>query len=459
VLNQNPGPRADNNERRNTMAKYNLVSYNTATPNQKSPFSDLVSNLQLFNKAYDGKDKDKLLHKLPFWSDNSNYNSYPTIDDVIKNFNPKTSLDQTFVCRVRDDQIWSSDFTLGGFDRATQTNDKSCRNNLNTKKYGEDRVKGFNDDDSGTLNAYIRYQVKKDGTIDLICVKNMGNHRFWMKKLAAAGGPTEHLMKIRFHEGMPALAKFDLFGVVETSNPLKQAKMITIEAAAHHADAGDRNTQVEGQKFYSGLTAKIPAYVDCFDFLLANKINYKGIMQVKGVKDCENWPEISSITGLNLGKGNGSFKTYGTDNVLKSIAVARRIAMEITKEPIIMNSSIKCFGGMYKSLTELHDGITKSLFSKEQLSDFFYDFFKENNRKSKFRRNSIKLKMLTQSGSVKDFNYVSANMFWRDGAIVEYFRDMTDRDNGFTTSHKCMVHFLNNIHPLIRPQATVICTV
>ena len=114
---------------------------------------------------------------------------------------------------------------------------------------------------------------------------------------------------------------------------------------------------------------------------------------------------------------------------------------------------------MYKSLTELHDGITKSLFSKEQLSDFFYDFFKENNRKSKFRRNSIKLKMLTQSGSVKDFNYVSANMFWRDGAIVEYFRDMRDRDNGFTASHKCMVHFLNNINPLIRTQATAICTV
>ena len=197
MLNQNPGPRADNNERRNTMAKYNLVSYNTATPNQKSPFSDLVSNLQLFNKAYDGKDKDKLLHKLPFWSDNSNYNSYPTIDDVIKNFNPKTSLDQTFVCRVRDDQIWSSDFTLGGFDRATQTNDKSCRNNLNTKKYGEDKVKGFNDDDSGTLNAYIRYQVKKDGTIVVVTFHSLEDKivKYFFKSLSENKSVSRYMPK------------------------------------------------------------------------------------------------------------------------------------------------------------------------------------------------------------------------------------------------------------------------
>jgi len=441
------------------MAKYNLVTYNKAKPNQKSPFPDLVSNLKLFNKAYDGKDEEKLLHKLPLWSDNSSYSSYSTLDEVIAKFNPKNSLNQTFVCRVRDDQIWSSDFTLGGFDRATQTNDKSCRNNLNTKRYNKDEVKGFNDDDSGTLNAYIRYQVKKDGTIDLICVKNMGNHRFWMKKLAAAGGPTEHLMKIRFHEGTPSLAKFDLFGDVETGKLLTKGEMIAIEAAAHHADAGDRNTQVEGQKFYSGLRAQIPAYVECFDFLKANEINYKGIMQVQNVKDCEDWPEISSITGMNIGIGNGIFKSYGMDNVLQSIKVARKIAIEVTKEPIIMNSSIKCFGGMYKSLTELHDGGTKALFNKEQLSQFFYDFFLENNTKSKFRRKPITLKMLTQSGSVKDFNYVSANMFWKDGAIVEYFRDMMDRDNGFTTSHKCMAHFLNNIHPLIRQQATAICNV
>ena len=441
------------------MAKYNLVSYNTATPNQKAPFSDLVSNLQLFNKAYDGKDEDKILHNLPFWSDNSNYNSYPTLDEIIAKFNPKNSLDQTFVCRVKDNQIWSSDFTLGGFDRATETNDKSCRSNLNTKRYNEDKVKGFNDDDSGTLNAYIRYKVRKDGTIDLILVKNMGNHRFWMKKLASRGTSTEHLMKIRFHEGTPSLAKFDLFGDVETGKLLTKAEMITIEAAAHHADAGDRNTQVEGQKFYSGLRAQIPAYVECFDFLKANEINYKGIMQVQNVKNCEDWPEISSVTGMNIGIGNGMFKAYGMDNVLQSIQVARRIAMGVTGEKVIMNSSIKCFGGMYKSLTECHDGGTR-LFEKGQLTNFFYEFFEYHNPiNSKFKRNKLMLANLNQTGTVKDFNYVSANMFWRDGAIVEYFCSINKRQNGFTTSHKCMVHFLNKINVLIRPQATQLCTV
>ena len=92
---------------------------------------------------------------------------------------------------------------------------------------------------------YIRYDIDEFGNIKVYCVKNMGNHRFWMKKLANRGASCEYLMKVKFHEG-----------IVDTA--LTQEDFIRIEAAAHHADAGDRNTQVEGQKFASGLAAKIP---------------------------------------------------------------------------------------------------------------------------------------------------------------------------------------------------------
>ena len=86
--------------------------------------------------------------------------------------------------------------------------------------------------------------------------------------------------------------------------------------------------------------------------------------------------------------------------------------MGVTGEKVIMNSSIKCFGGMYKSLTECHDGGTR-LFEKNQLTNFFYEFFEYHNPiNSKFKRNKLMLANLNQTGTVKDFNYVSANMFW-----------------------------------------------
>jgi len=71
-----------------------------------------------------------------------------------------------------------------------------------------------------------------------------------------------------------------------------------------------------------------------------------------------------------------------------------------------------------------------------------------------FRRTKLKLNDLSQTGGVKDFNYICITKFWRDGAIVEFFTTKRRRTNGFTTNHPCMKHFLNQVTPLLRKEAT-----
>ena len=160
------------------MQNFSIVRYDSKDTNHKPYFKDLMSNLEYFNSEYD----NNALLELPNWRDNSNYSSYPSLQTIIENFDPEDDKGKSFVCRVQDDEIWSSDSSLGGFDRAYQTKDKSCRSNLNSTTYGESEPKGFNDDDAGILNAYIRYDIDEFGNIKVYCVKNMGNHRFWMKK-------------------------------------------------------------------------------------------------------------------------------------------------------------------------------------------------------------------------------------------------------------------------------------
>jgi len=427
------------------MQNFSIVRYDSKSTNHNPYFKDLMSNLEYFNSEYD----HNTLLELPIWKDNSNYLSYPSLQTIIENFNLENDKGKSFVCRVQDNEIWSSDSSLGGFDRAYQTKDKSCRSNLNRTTYGESEPKGFNDDDAGILNAYIRYGIDKSGNINFYCVKNMGNHRFWMKKLANRGAPCEYLMKVKFHEGI-------------SDSALTQEDFIRIEAAAHHADAGDRNTQVEGQKFMSGLAAKVPEMVYCFDFLTENQLNYKDIMKIKGVENSEDWLSISSINGFNAGEGNGKFKEYNLVNVKAAIDVAKKIAKEITHEPVILSSAITCIASMFKSFTENHDGAT-ALFTKEALGKFFYDFYQFSNANSKFKKRTLKLSHLAQTGGVKDFNYINASVFWRDGAIVEYFKQevplknppkgQKDRTYSFSPEHKCVKHFLKQIEPIIRQQA------
>jgi len=415
------------------MSNTNIVSFNS---NHKTHFTDLVSNLKLFNNQYN----ETRLNDLPVWIDNSDYSNYPTFEEIVENFDPKRDNGKTFVCRVKDIQFWTSDSTLGGYDRGTKTSDQKCRDNLNQKLHGSDKPKGFNDDDAGTLNAYVRYHIDKNGVLHLYLVKNMGNHRFWMKKLANRGDSVELLVKIKFHK---------------IEDNLKQSDFIRIESDAHHSDAGDRQSQNEGQKFHSGFRAEREELVDCFNFLYNNELNYQGIMELEKKENANTWPSLSSIMGFSNGGGNGIFKKYGEINVTAAVGVAKKIAKEVTKETTIPNSAIWCFASMFKSLTEPQGTKgTPPLFNKEELSEFFYEYFKDQNIESMFRRTKLKLNDLSQTGGVKDFNYICITKFWRDGAIVEFFTTKRRRTNGFTTNHPCMKHFLNQVTPLLRKEAT-----
>ena len=69
-----------------------IVSYDSK---HKPHFTDLLSNLNLFKQKYDEAD----LKKLPKWKDNSDYSNYPSIEEVVANFNPETDNNKTFVVK------------------------------------------------------------------------------------------------------------------------------------------------------------------------------------------------------------------------------------------------------------------------------------------------------------------------------------------------------------------------
>jgi hypothetical protein len=418
------------------MKNYEIVnSDNFNQSNFTENFSDLINNNNYFNSTYD----EAKLICLDNYKDNSDYSSYPSLEDIIKNYDHTTDKDKTFVCTVEDKQIWTSDFSKGGYDRLTKVSDQTCRENLNQKIYGSDEPKGFDDNDAGTLNGVLRYLKDETGKIFLVLVKNMGNHRFWMKKLANRGKKINLLFKIKFHDLDKNLNKDDF---------------ITIESDAHHSDADDRQSQNETQKFMSGFRAKRKELVDCFNYLKTVELEYEGIMQLEKVENANNWPSLTSIMGFNKGQGNGIFKKFGDTNVNAAIGTAKEI-VKITKENLIHNSAIWCLASMFKSLTEIYgDSKTSySLFTKKELRDFFIEYFKENNRQSKFRRKSLTLSDLVQTQGIKDYNFINCDVFWRDGAIVQYFLQLKDRKTGFTYNHPCMQHLLGQITPILRKTA------
>jgi hypothetical protein len=183
-------------------------------------------------------------------------------------------------------------------------------------------------------------------------------------------------------------------------------------------------------------------------------------MQLEKISNSKKWPSLTSIMGFNQGIGNGIFKKYKDINVLAAIGVAKSVA-KITKETIIPNSSIWCLASMFDSLTENKgtSPTSSALFNKDQLRKFFIAFFRENNKTSPFRRNKLKLADLVQSQGVKDYNFINCDIFWKDGAIVEYLTHIKDRQNGFTHNHPSMQHLLNQITPILRKTATSMVTV
>lgn len=399
---------------------------------------DLSSNLNLFKESYD----EAAILALPKYGDNSDYSAYKSFEQIVKDYNPITDVEKSFVCRVKDSYVFSSDSKKGGYDRCSQVSDKKCRDNLNQTRPNSSEVKGFDDNDAGILNAMVRYYKKYDGTTVVILVKNMGNHRFWMKKIANPNGECELLMKVKFHAGMHDMNK-----------NLTIPQQMEIEADAHHSDAGDRQSQNEKQKLHSGYISGRPEFVFCINFLKKNKINYDGIMQQLNEPGSDKWPIISSVMGLNKGDGNGIFKEYGDSNVVSAITAMKKVN-EHTGDSILPNTPLWCFALMFKTLTEPH-GTKDPLWTKEDLTKFFVEFYKAHG-KSVFRSSQLKLSDLAQSVGVKSYAYICAETFWKGGAIREYYRGQVkgnDNYTHFTQNHPALQNmFINKSDSLIRKQ-------
>ena len=390
-------------------------------------FTDLVNNYQIFHDVYDTHEK---LLGLPNWKDHSSngyYDNYEHIDELLSKDLTDEDLERSYTVRIPISYIFSSEESLGGFDRPLWTStkgDKQCRENLNTPN-GDGTPKGYRPEDAQVLAAYLRpcgnnkYQV----------VKFLGNNRTWMKLLSNRGKDSEVLVNIKFH---------------------KESKLVDYiqkESESHSTDAGDRSGQNEQQKFVSSYRAGRPFAKFCFDFLKEHELEYKDIMEIEGVRNKnEEWLRLSSLQGIKEGKSNGYFKTYGELNTIEAIKLVKRIA-KLTKEKIVGSTPIACFAQMFSIFTVYGKlpNSQKPIYSKKEFADFVYDLFVEKNKNfagSKFgAQDNFNLSNLTVSGGVKDVTYINAMTFWP--YIIGYWKNLRGSSTGFSFESYAVEKFVD----------------
>lgn len=402
------------------MSLSQLVSYDTSTKKITSEIPpDCISNLQWFiNK---NNDNPMVLNNLrseygDTWIDNSDYSNYPTIEEIIQNYDPIQYKNKSFVCRVDMKYVFTSDKSVRGYDRLSEINHHQCVNSLN-----ENDKLGFDDNKADTLNGHLRPYKGK-----WVLVKNKGNHRMYMKLLSRFGESSEVLMKIRFHEeGLP------------------NDSYVTLEAEPQHADARDRAGQNEKQKFHSGFRGNRSDLKYAYEFLKKNKLNFDNIMTLEGETGADKWASLSSLSKLNQGEGNGLFRNPGFPHITNAISILKKVAKEHTYEDVIQTSAIEGLGRMYRYLTEDvvgQDGRTLSApLTKKQLDNFFLSVFKYRNQVSSHSmyedRNKLKIKDLAKSGGFKDISAICIKAFWRD-LYKFYITECKDGNNygiGFAT--------------------------
>ena len=382
---------------------------------QSPLYSDLVNNKQLFDDCFDESELSKLSYK-----DNSDYSHYQHIDDFLQQDFSDDDLDKSYVIQVPIDYIWSSEKTKGGFDRSKWANQNKDQNisNLNTPN-GGGNPKGYNEADAGILAGVLRPGPIIDGSCDWQLVKYIGNNRIVKKLIANNGKITNVLMSVRFHE-----------------RGLSREEYIRVEAERHTTDAGDRSGQNESQKFASAYRSGRKSAVECFNFLKNEKLNYDNIMQIENVEGAEDFLNITSLSGLKEGVGNGFFKRFGESNVLAAIGTVRQVA-KVTGETHIGMSPIECLSIMFQCFTEhgKSEFATTMMFTKEELQEFFVSYFtRQNDTSDMFSGNGNKsqflLKHLNANGSIKCMVYIGATKFWP--ALPNYWMRIRDTDTSFS---------------------------
>jgi hypothetical protein len=380
---------------------------------KETTFPDLVNNFDLFHQYF--SDKREKLKSLPSWNDDRNYSNIQHIDDLFASLD-KSNIDSTLEYEVRVPISYI--FSSPTYDRTREcfkpNGIKICIDHLNKEMNGTHL--GFNSEAAGNCAAYIRYDKK---TKTFIIVKHRGNHRVNMALLVTKGDDTEIKMTVKFH---PIDRSYE--------------EMIQIESMGHYIDAQENKGQTEADKFKSGVCANDPNQMKAFRFLMDNQINYKGIMQQMNVDGCDDWISLTSLTGLTSGEGNGIFKHYGEVNVVHALETIKNVA-KITGETEVSSTALHCISQMYYCLTEFgkKDESNRPLFSKEELNQFFCDWFDDKNRVQSWRKGKVSYPIfglceLTQSGSVKNYAYIYVKTFWPD--IVTYWKEaIRNSRNGF----------------------------
>jgi len=384
---------------------------------QSPLYSDLVNNKQLFDDSFEESELYKFNYK-----DNSNYSHYEHIDDFLQKDFDDDDLERSYVIQVPIDYIWSSEKSKGGFDRTKWANENKNQNisNLNTLE-DDGTAKGYNESDANILSGMFRPGINIGGSCDWQLVKYIGNNRIIKKLIANNGEITNVLMSVRFHE-----------------QGLSKEEYIQIEAERHSTDAGDRSGQNENQKFASLYRSKRKDAVECFNFLKNEKLNYDGIMQIENVEGANDFLNLTSISGLKEGVGNGFFKKFGESNVRAAIGTVRKVA-KVTGETHIGMSPIECLSTMFQCFTEYgkKENAVQMMFTKEELQNFFVAYFtKMNDKSDMFSGNGNKsqflLKHLNANGSIKCMVYIGATNFWP--ALPNYWQRIRDTENSFSDS-------------------------
>jgi hypothetical protein len=358
-------------------------------------YPDLVNNEYLFNSYYSSKKIDVT----QTWSDDSDYSFYPHIDDIIDELVENPTKYKDITVRVNSEYIYSSAKQRGGFDRPldllTNGGYEKATESLRIKNdLGQER--GFISADCPTMNGFVRWTYNEQGGVTgITIVKNMGNHRFILKKRAAGGNRVEMLIKLHFHP-------------VEPKQTLNE--MIRRESDSHHTDAQDQRGQTEEQKAYSGFKSGRKEYIDLVNFLKEVQVDYADILKQEKLLLEEKTPKVTNIGHMNGGINSGIFKKLGIDNVRWAFKTAREIALHPTQEPCqlsISHSSIMCFTNLYYYFTERFQNQADPLFSKEELHKFLIAKFTTSHD----WEDPMKLINLNQTSGQKDYNVINAINF------------------------------------------------
>lgn len=414
--------------------------------------SDLVNNLDLFHEHY----SQKTLNRLPDWADTSNYEHFQSLEELIESIDlDNIDYSLTYSIRVPIEYIWSSIERAKGFDRTIEVFTKpkyleTAKKNLNKTDPYTGKKRGYCSKHANSLHGMIRISDEKHPKTGqdyklIVLNKTQGNNRTLMKLLAHKGVPTDILMNVEFHD--PSIDK----------------KLLSaIEADIHSTDATDRSNQNEKQKFHSAFRSGRQEYVDCFNFLRDNDLDYDGLMKLEG-HSTEGRITLTNLNGLTSGRKLGIFSKYGEKNVLAAVNTVRRICLDITKEDNIPAVPIHCLALFYKIMTELpySERYKDPLLTVNECHEFLILFFTYKNAPLAEQifgkvegQNEVKfsIKRLAQSSGMKDIPYLVATTFWSDDELMTFYKTRKNRRLGFGAGCDGMQYLISKSDSVFRKQ-------